>query len=147
MPIWFEIGGWLGFDAWLYHFLETYQVKRVSTEEHARTGRESLSLDKIYRNFTERLRASGGIVQDDEDDQPSQSDHIPALRGLFAIARGNYAAVSPDDLRAAADAGYLHPDVLSSVADEIAYATEIESLKGYQKGLLRRFPMEPQNAE
>ncbi len=51
------------------------------------------------------------------------TDHIPALRGLFALARGNYATVTPRDIQAAVDAGYLHPDVLSVVADEIAYAT------------------------
>jgi hypothetical protein len=53
------------------------------------------------------------------------SDHIPALRGLFALARGDYATVSPDDLSAAVDAGYVHPDVLACVADEIAYAVQV----------------------
>lgn len=55
---------------------------------------------------------------------PLQTDHIPALRGLIALARGNYATVSPEDLTAAVDAGYVHPDVLACVADEIAHATE-----------------------
>jgi hypothetical protein len=58
-----------------------------------------------------------------EGDAPASTDHIPALRGLFAFARGNYATVSPEDLQAAVDAGYVHPDVLSCVADQIAYAT------------------------
>lgn len=60
--------------------------------------------------------------------RPLQTDHIPALRGVIALARGNYATVSPEDLKAAVDAGYVHPDVLAAVADKLSNIAATDEL-------------------
>ncbi|KQZ50344.1 hypothetical protein ASD54_08810 [Rhizobium sp. Root149] len=110
---------------WLVNYFQTIPVVYTNDEIEARTG---VRLDrpelltpaewfkKNFSNGSHILVGSTPIASD-------PTDHIPALRGLFAFARGNYATVSPEDLQAAVDAGYVHPDVLSAVADEIAYAT------------------------
>lgn len=41
----------------------------------------------------------------------------------------------------------MHPDVLAAVADEIAYPTEVDVNKAYQKALLRLHPMEVEKAD
>lgn len=60
--------------------------------------------------------------------RPLQTDYIPALRGVIALARGNYALVPPRDIQAAVDAGYVHPDVLAAVADELANIAATDEL-------------------
>lgn len=83
--------------------------------------------------------------------RPLQTDHIPALRGVIALARGNYATVSPEDLTAAVDAGYVHPDVFACVADEIASATEKASEdawdQGYEAGCKAEPPLDELSIE
>lgn len=111
----------VGIPYWLHKVLSEYACLSAASACAASaceavTGRpETQDLDAYAKAAVNTER--------DEDDARDPTDHIPALRGLFAMARGNYATVSAEDLTAAVDAGYVHPDVLACVADQIAYAT------------------------
>ncbi|ARQ56895.1 hypothetical protein Kim5_CH00787 [Rhizobium sp. Kim5] len=123
-------------DPWLHNFLASSGAIGVVSAEAAYGS--PIRGDDTDENDTRGKR---------DELEPCPTDHIPALRGLFALARGDYATVSAEDLNAAVDAGYVHPDILACVADEIAYATEADVSKAYQKALMGLNPMETEKAD
>jgi hypothetical protein len=121
---------------WLQRFLYSLSPLQVYCEAAA-CGELLSDFRGTYTEADVKTELTEGdeLGPEDGDNVRDPTDHIPALRGLFALARGNYATVSAEDLAAAVDAGYVHPDVLAAVADEIAYATDADDLKDRLEGV------------